>query len=851
MAGSRDIKKASPSTGFKRKRNNVPISDKFLNNPTFLSSEKSPVEKATNSCLDSQTKQNLALQCIHEIISQFSSHIPIHSNIHTTHKSRNSNNDGSELIGLDSEFQELRHILVQSLLPISVPTIKNSNTSTPTSIKSLSSPRINRITNYMYNSQEKNAFGKSKNRNVAALIMGPRGHGKRTLLESVLTSIKKEADDIYQQSNLTSPLKSPSVKKSSKTSLETPPKSTKSPCSSKKQHFRVVRLNGLLLRNGNDAIAFREIIRQLTDIAAEEAHSNAHFSKNPDLDGKNVSGNSNSNSSTETNIHYPSTSSTNKPNSKDDMSKEPSTYDPNTNFVPQIANFSANIASLDDAFQRANVDGIPILIILYELDAFIASSSSGNSISSSSSGTSYFLSASSTKSRTHRQQSLLNENTNSEKQMLLYHLLDRVSSHHSNVSVVGVTNRLNTVDMFERRVKSRAQGNQCVIYLGHTKTFEDMIKIWMSKVKLRLPCDNRKKSKPSSKVNKSVDDWRNEVVHSLRQQFQKMLGLKTNNRNEIEHCDETKSEKKRASTAIRDILEKSWKLGKDLRWFSHVFFIVFSLVMVDYKSSLQRFKKRQPTDREKETQEDDLKPSLTYKHIEDALQFMGSGSNPSTATFYGSFGRTIPKEKQNSIIIQQQNNPINSSNPRIQALLDLPESQIAILLSIKRIMYKQSLSNSIINSKIDHQDKFSSFAKQNKDNSRHKKNAVKSHPIITFQHISDEYLNTFAKKQYKYMSSQTLFQAFIYLLETDLIKPVMDRSGLTSKKSILSRNTLGGMLQYDYAGSWTSCPETALLRQMPIHVTVDMDRELGSALKGGWLDCSTGLREWGLKMSSN
>eukprot|EP00586_Coscinodiscus_wailesii_P010201 CAMPEP_0172496224 /NCGR_PEP_ID=MMETSP1066-20121228/83553_1 /TAXON_ID=671091 /ORGANISM="Coscinodiscus wailesii, Strain CCMP2513" /LENGTH=514 /DNA_ID=CAMNT_0013268405 /DNA_START=42 /DNA_END=1586 /DNA_ORIENTATION=+ len=112
-------------------------------------------------------------------------------------------------------------------------------------------------------------------KNVALFLMGRRGHGKRSVLKRVLTSLR----DAAAASNDAKPL-------------------------------RVVTLNGLLLRGGDDALAVREILRQL---------------KPPSRSSREV-----------------------------------------------IPAFHSSLTSLSELFSHAKIDSDPLLIVLHELDYFAA-----------------------------------------------------------------------------------------------------------------------------------------------------------------------------------------------------------------------------------------------------------------------------------------------------------------------------------------------------------------------------------------------------------------------------------------------------------------------------------------------
>ena len=81
----------------------------------------------------------------------------------------------------------------------------------------------------------------------------------------------------------------------------------------------------------------------------------------------------------------------------------------------------------------------------------------------------------------------------------------------------------------------------------------------------------------------------------------------------------------------------------------------------------------------------------------------------------------------------------------------------------------------------------------------------------------------------------TLLPAARQLLERGILVPSSDHSG-------------GGPLQYSITQMYKTLDPYSLVR-LPLHMPVDIDRELGEALDRDLLDCSTALREWGRKIN--
>jgi hypothetical protein len=84
-------------------------------------------------------------------------------------------------------------------------------------------------------------------------------------------------------------------------------------------------------------------------------------------------------------------------------------------------------------------------------------------------------------------------------------------------------------------------------------------------------------------------------------------------------------------------------------------------------------------------------------------------------------------------------------------------------------------------------------------------------------------------------NTPSLLPAAMQVLERGLLAPSMDHSG-------------GGPLQYHVSNMYKTLDPYSLLR-LPLHLPIDIDRELGEALHRNLLDCSTALKEWGRKIT--
>ena len=105
---------------------------------------------------------------------------------------------------------------------------------------------------------ECNSQNNGRKHNVFALLMGPRGHGKSLVLERCIATLQREAG-------------------ASKGRTKNDRRGKNLENQSERQNSllcRIVRLNGTLLRGNNVGLAVKEIVRQLSEIAAKESFHN-------------------------------------------------------------------------------------------------------------------------------------------------------------------------------------------------------------------------------------------------------------------------------------------------------------------------------------------------------------------------------------------------------------------------------------------------------------------------------------------------------------------------------------------------------------------------------------------------
>jgi Cdc6-like AAA superfamily ATPase len=98
--------------------------------------------------------------------------------------------------------------------------------------------------------------------------------------------------------------------------------------------------------------------------------------------------------------------------------------------------FTSNLSLLESTLKIAEVDRIPVLFILDELDSFT---------------------------------------DKGERQLLLYHLLDHVATPGSNLCLVGITPSFATLSLLEKRIQSLAEGTSKVCYVRSLGTYEELL----------------------------------------------------------------------------------------------------------------------------------------------------------------------------------------------------------------------------------------------------------------------------------------------------------------------------------------------------------------------------------------
>ncbi len=601
-------------------------------------------------------------------------------------------------------------------------------------------------------------------KNVSALLLGPRGQGKSLVLERVLSSLFQEWQYHHQQQQ-----------------------------QQQQQHlkhnqmvpFRLIRLDGILLRGHDVNVAVREIVRQLSEIASRES-----FERLCSNGTSTTSVNTSTGTSADTGVQSTSNQNTKKPSPKSSSSNNNNTTTTNTctqkgaiheklyqilekesyNLRTRKTTFNNSLATLDEALQTACIDSIPILIIMDELDSFLNHSTSATSNSSSNSNNNTSSSVDIT----------------SKRHLLLYHLLDRVAGKGSLISMVSSTSRLSTIGMFEKRVRSRAEGTTKIIYFGRPATYDELVAILLSKID-----EYNNIHDDDDDVGVVHDKEQEKSMHDLlKEQLSSILLPSVEQLNDVDKNDNLDSDERQKVKdeiyMVRDILKRNFSFGQDVRWFCRVVALSLSLYMEDLNKVV----------------DPSTIPIMTRDYFIDALTAMGGldvnikAINVSRSS-YSTYDDN-PMAQINKTMV------LDFGNPRMNKLRDLTGPQITVLLSAKRILYRDS------------------------------QNEATNIPL-TFERILTEYESYFVAQSRStgpdHYSQHILFRSFRDLLGGFLM-PAKDHSG-------------GGPGQYNFSHHCSNVDNSSL-RRIALHVNIDMEGEVVEALKRNHLDCTSALRDWGL-----
>lgn len=583
--------------------------------------------------------------------------------------------------------------------------------------------------------QEENRLRKT---NVSALLMGGRGQGKSLVLERCLLALRQKAASMTMQQK--------------QNTIDPDGQNGKSPTNidtANAPHFRVVHLNGILLRGQNVTVAVQEIVSQLCEIVAEETHMKIHLKEHQ---------------------HSEDRESEVRADSEDVQQKLHNLIQKETHrFRTRQTTFNSSMACLNEAFQISCIDSIPILIVLDELDSFLPKKNTRvNATNPSSVGRQMGASEFSTSS--------------SSRDLLLYHLLDRIAGKGSLISLVGICARLTTTSSYEKRVRSRAQGTSKVVYFNLSKDedtssrtsvqYDSLVNILLSNFEvLRRDFDSTHDDGTRGKEPSNLG-----FLDELKQRVKDILLPHHYAGDSRGPLDEKLRDQK---FKVHDIFKLNLECGKSIRWFCRVLSVALTLYVSDVQKSCS----------------DEILPVFDQSYFLESLKIMGADS-------------FVSESRPRASEITGTQDDLFEITPRLQDLMDLSGCQIAVLLSAKRILKRdrQEVADERLSSK-----------------------------PLTYERIRKEYESYFLAQGKssgpdRYDES-VFFTAFQQMLGA-MIFPAKDHTG-------------GGPNQYFFSKKFTTSGlQEQVWKKTPLHLGFHVDRDLMPALSAGKLKCSIALKDW-------
>jgi Cdc6-like AAA superfamily ATPase len=640
---------------------------------------------------------------------------------------KDSNTPKSAPIGWKDQYDELFSLLKRGLLGYDIANTDGKSTTSSTRSKS-----------------------RPGQTNVSAVLMGPRGQGKSFILERCLSDLSALAERKKQ-----------SVAEGS---------------FQDQVAFRVVRLNGLLYAGDNAVACAREIARQIGEMAGRG--QKRRVSTSSARKRQKLSDGSATKNDQHASIEVARVAGTATPdNHNDDSLAKSEPIQPN--FKTLQSGFNSNLSLLDESLRTARIDNIPILIILEDLDTFIA------------------------KRKVNKNYSEDGDDNSNDRQLLLYHLLDRVADHKFLVSVVGLTTNLSTVQKFEKRVLSRAEGTSKFIYFGRMLGYDDVVEGALMAFHTSFG---------SSSEGESV------AMMALRKEVEHILHGGDNYRKDEDEMDEY--------SLVRRVLEHNYEIrAMDMRWFCRVLDVALGLLASDIEEKERPCMKNLICCKAQINHTaSDCDVKLTPRHMAMALSAIG-------ARVCDIVEAKRPGLSSESFILSRWQRLLNGSyrghDPRQRALHDLSGPQTVILLACRRILARDE-TRTTVEDDVD----------AARERGAQKKTIISMSTPLTYQRIHDEYTTSFVASGRYTISSDNypahlLYRAFIDLIELDLIRLKKDHSN-------------GGPLQFRHCDSLTAGVN---MHPLPLYVNVNMELEFLGLLKASALNCSTALREWGLKIN--
>jgi Cdc6-like AAA superfamily ATPase len=358
----------------------------------------------------------------------------------------------------------------------------------------------------------------------------------------------------------------------------------------------------------------------------------------------------------------------------------------------QRSSFLSQMDLFQQILQVAGMDGRPILIVWKHLECFVSSSTSHGS-------------------------------SNNNPQLLLYHLLDRISHTDCGLALVATSTHAGILSLLEKRIQSRVHGStKCIHFQGNNMA--NMGDVWDKSVvqsilveKLvhsskntwwMMPSDSAAAEKGTDNMEGEKRDGdgqaEDEAAMALSQELGSILLVATPSNLQSE--DDTDLAK------VRHMLQLSLVVGRDVRWFLRV----ASLALGMYREDCRRAASKCQAD----VSVIAVLPHTPHYWLE-ALRDMG-------ATVLTEAGQLEPLQ-----------------SARMRVLMDLTGPQVALLLTARRILVRD--------------------AQKNDDN----------HIVLTLDRIVQEY-RRYSGPSNRY-TEPMLRRALQDLLQLGIMRPAMDHTG--------------------------------------------------------------------------
>lgn len=331
------------------------------------------------------------------------------------------------------------------------------------------------------------------------------------------------------------------------------------------------------------------------------------------------------------------------------------------------ATYNSNLSLLESTLKLAAVDEIPILLNLDELDSFT---------------------------------------DKEDRQTLLYHFLDRVATPGSNLILIGMTSSFSALTLLEKRIRSRAEGTAKIIYLRPPTTYEGLLKLIEYKLE---GCVLRKDILDRLTHPQNIESVGRAIMAKHKTQEKSAFAKDSDESMDVIH-------------KLSIAMEREFRMGKDVRWFSRVIATSLSLYRHDFLVA---------TSTGEMDSFDNTPPPFSTSYLWNAVAMMGGSV----------FDATAASLQPDLCIIDDV-----AVSPRLQALFDLSTPQVALLLSARRILKREE----------------------------HREQAVLA--PLTMERMLKEY-ESYRRGSISKGSSKLLKRAASQLMQQGLLVPSIDHSG--------------------------------------------------------------------------